>query len=472
MHKTYGIWHWLVITALCFISNPYQIFGWGTNNRADPFPLYTTVDQQEFLQTRNKEVTHGWPLDKAPPERVSLSLTGFGQAANSARTSCGSPISPNDGSTCEDIAIGDLDGRWNMIALLYGPLPQGASYPPLLLQARQALFPGVSTTTPISDVSNIDPDEMFGFFSNWLTYRKFGLRWNFEARLIGDFGFQFQGGVADLRQTLTARRDLTSCTTGTLGCLSPTITATTVIQYLMDPVEDIAKELCLDICSYHAVSVEDLYFCLFWRHEHEINFKRDPSWARFLLIPFIRIAGSAPTGRPKDPAVLFSLPFTNNGHASINANFGINLDFTETIEFGGEIAYSHFFARDICNLHIPNSTYQSGIFPFATTVNFQPGDTWYAAAKINAYHFLDRLSAYAQWVVVKHREDRIRLIDCDPAFITAQCPRTTWMVQLINTGFTYDVSPNIGVGFAWQFPIKWANAYKSNTVLFSFVATF
>jgi len=482
MKFTSAVWFFLSLPLFMMTSS---LWGWGTNNRADPFPLYTSNDPQEFLYTRHRQLLQGWPLDKADPERVSLSLTGFGQAADSARRACGGSVGLDPAQpTCVDIPIGDLDGRWNMLALLYGPLPQGQSLGPLLSEAFQVLFPGYQPGQ-INDNFAYDIDSCYtnpsmALFSNALKYRKFGVRWNFEARLIGDFGFQFQGGLADVKQTLTSRVDLTSscsslpvdCNGGSTSCNDLSFTGAEIKEYLMDVASDIAQELCIDICSFHTFSVEDLYFCLYWRHAHEINFKRDPSWARFLLTPFIRIAGSAPTGKSKDPAVIFSVPVTNNGHASINANVGINLDFTDTIEIGGEVAYSHFFARDVCNMHLPNSTYQSGIYPFGTNVNVQPGDTWYGAAKLNAYHFIDRLSFWGQWVIVSHTQDTVRLIDCDPAFITAKCPVTKWTVQFINAGFNYDCSPNISLGFVWQFPIKWENAYKSNTVLFSFIATF
>ena len=463
---------------------PALMLGWGTNNRTDPFPLYTALDPHTFNTTRHRQIIHGRPIDKAPPEWVTLSLTAFGQAADSTRVPCGGSVGPSPTlePTCVDIPLGDIDGRWDMIALLYGRLPRDQTLGPILTEAFQALFPELQPGQIDDDLAfDIDQvfyrrssNQTFGFFSNALKYRKYGVRWDFEAQLICDFGFQFQGGLADITQTLTRRLDLTdSCTFLELDDCNPTIiTGKQVKRFLMDKVNDIGRELCLDVCSFHEISLEDLYFCLYWRHAHEINFTRDPSWARFLVIPFIRIAGSAPSGRTKDQAVMFSVPFGNNGHPSINANAGINIDFTETIEIGGEVGYSHFFARDICGMHIPTSTYQTGIFPFKATVNVQPGDTWYAAGKLSAYHFIDRLNFWAQWVLVKHKPDTIRLLDCDPAFITAKCPTSEWYVQFINAAFTYDCSPNISLGAAWQFPIKWERAYKSNTVLFSFIASF
>lgn len=474
-----------LLVLLPLLMLPLALCGWGTNNRADPFPLYTALDQQTFNYVRHKQLLHGWPLDKAAPERVTLSISGFGQAADSARVPCGgSTSSSSSPATCTDIPIGDIDGRWNILALLYGPLPQGQMYGPLLLQAEQALFPGIAPGQINDNFAQVIDSctKSFGFVTNFVKYRKFGVRWNFEAQLIGDFGFQFQGGIDDVSQTVTARADLTTCGTTMVDCnggpnacnTTFPVSGTAIKFYLTDRLNDIARELCLNICSFDKVSVEDLYFCLYWRHAHEVNFQRDPSWARFLVTPFFRIAGSVPSANAREPNELFSISVMNNGHPSIDANIGINFDFSETVEVGGEVGYSHFFARNVCNVPLPNSTFQSGIYPFKTSINLQPGDTWYAAAKVNAYHFIDRLNCYVQWVLVHHGQDDIRLLDCDPAFITGKClgDRSKWRVQFINAAFNYDCSPNIALGFVWQFPIKWENAYKSNTVLFSFSASF
>jgi hypothetical protein len=77
-------------------------------------------------------------------------------------------------------------------------------------------------------------------------------------------------------------------------------------------------------------------------------------------------------------------------------------------------------------------------------------------------------------VFVHHRKDCITLLDNDPAFITvddenplAKCPNTVWRVQLGNIAFTYDVSPNIGIGFLWQQMFHVRNAFNSTTALFT-----
>ena len=43
---------------------------------------------------------------------------------------------------------------------------------------------------------------LFGYVSVPLKYRKKGIRWDVEAQICGDFGFQFEGGVVEISQVL------------------------------------------------------------------------------------------------------------------------------------------------------------------------------------------------------------------------------------------------------------------------------
>lgn len=185
------------------------------------------------------------------------------------------------------------------------------------------------------------------------------------------------------------------------------------------------------------------------------------------------VSGSVSPGKKINPRDVFAVPFGNNGHAAAGFSAGLNFDFMDTIEVGGEVGFTHFFERDICNLRVPTSEYQSGIFPFATDVTLKPSHNWHFGGKIAAYHFLDRLSLFFQYLIVDHCEDKIELKCPDPAFKPEilEC-LTNWKVKLVDIGVTYDISPNTGLGFLWQAPLSQKNAYRSTTVLFTFYATF
>jgi hypothetical protein len=491
------------IFALSFYSD--TLHAWASNARNDPYPMYTSVDPQYFLYEREKQLMFGMPDEKGTPERIMISISPFGQNATTAKTLsgtyckipdfitnscvgqcnqiiCSNSVVPSTCNLCSNaIPLGDIDGRWNLLGLLAGQFPNefNLASDPLYATAFGGLFsgtpPGQVTSNQIDITTNDPCDPRFGYLSVPLKYRKRGIRWDIEAQICGDFGLQFQGGVVEISQVLNpCFTNLTTAGSTGVACAGNQFTAAAVNCYLYEQLVPLAKQLGMNICNFTKWGFEDMFVSLYWRHAHVINFNRDLSWARLLLIPFFRLGGGIATGHPKEPSVIFSLPFGNNGSNSVNFNVGMNFDFAETVEVGGEVGYSHFFKKDFTNFRLATNVMQSGIFPFATNVSVKPGDSAYVAGKLAAYHFLDRLSFYFQWVYVHHRKDCITILDNDPAFLAiddqnpqAKCPNTVWRVQLGNIAFTYDISPNLALGFLWQQMFHVRNAYNSTTALFT-----
>ncbi len=498
--------HPILLITTFFVLSFYSdtLHAWASNARNDPFPMYTTLDPQYFLYEREKQLMFGMPDEKGTPERIMISLSPFGQNATEAKTiagtyckvpdfvantcagqcdqiNCSNPV-PTGCNLCSNaIPLGDIDGRWNLLGLFAGGFPVGFNLPsvPLYATAFGTLFqgipPGTVTSSQIDIQSNNPCDPRFGYVSVPLKYRKRGIRWDIEAQICGDFGLQFQGGVVEISQVLNpCLTNLTNNTDSVTACGTNSFSGQTLNCAVFEQLVPLARQLGINICNFTKWGFEDMFVSLYWRHAHVVNFNRDLSWARLLVIPFFRLGGGIATGRAKDPSQIFSLPFGNNGSNSVNFNVGMNLDFVETVEVGGEVGYSHFFKKDFANYRMPTNVMQSGLFPFATNVSIQPGDSAYVAGKLAAYHFLDRLSFYFQWVYVHHRKDCITILDGDSAFINidnqnpqAKCPNTVWRVQLGNIAFTYDISPNLAVGFLWQQMFHVRNAYNSTTALFT-----
>ena len=433
--------------------------------RNDPYPVYNSLDPHTFLYTRKKLRLKGYDLDPWN-DHASISISPFGQNANYAKDIQGNYI-----------PLGDINGRWDMLALLDGNLPAGKTLPPALVTASANIFPG---GVGLNDPDMIDCTQLFGFFSFPMVYRKRGVRFEVDAMLGGDFGLSVQSGVADMCQTLTQdpcpRIDLTTQSTkdpwkGNSDCNVP-ITKCTIEKYLMDQFKIITEEIGLDAGNFHTFSVEETRLNLFWRHAFPIN-QDEEEWPEFLLLPFAQMSGSISPGKEKNPNKAFGLPFGNNRHYSAGFNAGLNMDFYDTLEIGGEFGYTHFFRRSCMELRVPNSPCQQGIFPFSTSVNYQPGANWNFGGKLSAYHFLNNLSMYFQYQFITHEKDKICVINRDPAYTPEVLEQASdWKVQLANIGFNYDCSPNILLGFFWQAPLAQKRAYKSTTIMFTFNATF
>ena len=164
-----------ILLILCCIHWHYSTQGAVTRlSSSDPHPMYTTLDPADFLYRRTKLHMIGVPLEIETPTTIGISFSPFSQTACVARDA------QND-----TIPLGDINGRWNMIALMFGQTPAGCSLPPALRCAANMLFPennpkpitsgitccplkadtycAVNPTCPLSQY--IDPAQNVGNFS-------------------------------------------------------------------------------------------------------------------------------------------------------------------------------------------------------------------------------------------------------------------------------------------------------------------
>lgn len=459
----------------------------------DPFPVFTTQDPHQFLLLKRKLEYKDIAFASCMGDCFCFSISPFAQNActgenirggrdegfclqdpEGVTNPCGTDPNVCTNATPERLKtrcteLGDLCGVWSMPAMVFGPTPEGHTLAPTLQIAQEALYP--NEPLPLDNASLIDEDERCGFFSVPLTYRKRGIRFDMAAQIIGGIGIDVQTGVADIVQTVIAFKDLTEDTVpDPNGCF--TCPKCDMDDFLMDQIDEIAEEICLDLCDFHELSIEEVRFNLYWRSLFDIN--RDCNeWPHFLVVPFVMFSGSISPGKTNTNRKPFALPFGNNGHNALGMSFGLNFDFVETIEIGGEVGFTHFFEKDFSCFFVPNYELQQGIFPFSTNVSISPGHNWHFAGKISAYHFLEHLSLYFQYVMIDHGPDKIEVCPCDDAFLpeVLECC-SSWRVKLGNVGANYDLTPNCGLGFFWQMPFSQRNAYKSTTVMFSFYATF
>jgi hypothetical protein len=506
--------------------------------RNDAYPVFSTLDPHSFLYTREKMDMKGLDYGTDNYEYVGLSVSCFGQTADSGKNY--DYYSTDTHSVT--VPLGDVTGRWSMIPLTFnnGNSCGNGLYPCdlscTLTRARSVLFPATeaiyldpqhpNNTTyqtayddeGFNNPNAIDPEERFGFFSNELKYTKRGIRLELDANIGMDFGFSLQTGFVDIRQTLLHRTNLTcdaktSCGFGVAtkdieerNALLPdelkrtrnfslitragtdqidtfsNLTKDNVNTYLMEEVGNIARENCYEITSFHETGVEEVRLNLYWRKALEIN-KDRRDYPKFLLIPFFVASGSfSPT--TISPSKIFAVPFGNNGHNAYGFTGGLNFDFFESLEVGGEAGLTYFGSRDICGFHVPNSPLQQGLYPFTTTVKYQPGHNWHCAAKFAAQHFLDKLSMFFQFVVVHHEQDCIQLKKtpktcCNGSDVNF-CgfrpdvleKRSSWSAKVGNLGLNYDLSPNIALGFLWQAPLSQRGTYRSSTVMLSVNGTY
>jgi len=454
----------------------------------DAIPMFSTLNIDEaFLLTKDQLLYKDIEWADKKHNRFGISISPFAQSADRGKTIKGqrTDITPAT-NTDFDTPLGDLTGRTGMIALLYGNSPEGQELPSILQDATDALFG--EEGEGLNDAGNIDPGQEFGFFSFPLKYRKRGVRFEIDARIWRGFGLRIQTGVSTIRQVREATLNLTADPQPDgFTPVTTTLTKESVDEVLMDQLDTIAEQLHININDYIETSVEEVRFNFFWRQAFEVNRDAESYWARFLMIPYFEGAFSISPGKKDIHRKFFAVPFGNNAHNSIGFTTGINFDFVETIEIGGEVGYTHFFPRNFDNMPIPNSKFQTNLFPFSTDVSIKPGHNWHFGARIAAYHFIDNLSMFFEWFVLDHQQDSITLRAPNTVIVEPEegvavqeqvfvpnilAATTSFKTKLGNIGFNYDLAPNIAVGFLWQIPFSQRNSYRSSTLMAGFNVTF
>lgn len=454
--------------VVCLIILHLPVYSTSSLAKNDPYPVFSSLDPHTFLYMHEKLKIKDPDFAQRKRDNVGISLSPFGQNADRGRDFDGVRV-----------PLGDVMGRWSMIPLLYGPIPDGKILPPSLQTALTNLFPGVAPGD-LNDATKIDPNQDFGFFSVPLKYRKRGVRTELAADIYAGFGISVQTGIVSITQTSTGFIDLTPCPPLQTCPFDPApLTTESVQDFLMEPLKTIAKDICLNICDFCETSVEEVRINLFWRRGFEIN-RDDEDWPHFLIIPFFQITGSVSPGdenRLDEQSFnrSFFVPFGNNDHSAVAFTTGLDIDFVESMEVGAEVGITYFFERNFEKFRLPTNEFQQGIFPFATDVSVHPGYNWHFGAKIATYHFLDRLSGWFQYIQMEHKQDDITLRRCEDAdaFMPEQLEKISgFKAKMINAALNYDISPNIALGVFWQAPVSQRNSYRSSTIMFSFNATF
>ncbi|MBT4856408.1 hypothetical protein HOM50_01020 [bacterium] len=483
-----------------------------TLNNNDPLPVYTTqypyallgINENEYIKSKHKT---------QKPSHMGVTITPFYQRSRCGRNTCG-----------EKAELGDLQGQWNMLALLNDTANTNSlpcSVPILTtignnLNTEIGLVFGASSAVPseVSSIGNLLETQQsqtllqktLGYFNVEGRYNKRGVRFVLESVVCGGFGFSVKSGISNISFCPTfvdqtsgataynplAPKYIDGATTNVSSTSWQGVTQA-ITNNVMSQLKNIAHAIDLDICPYRKTDMEDLYGELFWRHPFQMNKKAHAGeWPKFLFIPMFVIGGSLNVAKSTAPNVAFAIPAGNNGHNSWYVRGGLSLDFYETVNFSFAAGYTAFNSKKYKRA-VPSDLYQSGIFPCQVDICRKPGSNYDCSIGFNSYHFLagsdsplDSLSFYFQYRYMSHQKDTFSL-----AQDSSSCNATTYTaaqlalfmpgqldcvsgfsVQVFNIGFNYDISPNMLLGFGAQIPYKRKGAFRSTTYAGSFEFTF
>ncbi|MGE0206647.1 MAG: hypothetical protein AB7R69_02245 [Candidatus Babeliales bacterium] len=523
-----------LVTFFIILLNSSTLFGLSTRAKNDPFPIFS-ADWPTYIWLLDKTLLNfkecGDLYTKScikpkvctpcssrveRDSHCSLAFSGFYQKANCGRN-----------YDREKVALGDLEGRWHMLGMCYGPVPNavpgltGAPVFPTTLEnkqlgiAKEALFPPITADEIVpADRILTDSSREVGFFSVPTHYRKHGVRFEFAFQPHVDFGILVQGSYADIKNTATQFINLTpfcGCQTDCNGLpvdylvSAPQFTCNEVNlinAYLMSSTSanKIFREQGIETrsntqnrCDFRVSGFEDLRFFVWFRHIFQLN-QLSCDWPELALIPFFNIEGSVSPTRKVDRASALAVPLGNDGHSSIGFSGGFHIDFYDTVQISFNGGATYFSAKNVNDYRLPTHETQSGVFPFSTAVRLKPGQNHQFEVILRAYRFIGKLSGFASFVVVNHAEDSIKILnekvrnatviipntqadpnagESVPVFRVKQAEcYTKFMSQFLTTAGSYEISPNVTLGFAVQWPIQQRNAFRSTTVIGTIRGTF
>ncbi len=272
--KTYV---YTVIIVLCSVAALEVRSDISSLAKNDPYPFFSALDPHYFVSVKERMEYKDPEYANQLKDHVTIAVSPFSQTAYRGRDMAGHAFIGT-----YTVELSDLEGRPNMLTLLYGPLPQGATLSPTLQVARNQIFPGVVGT--IDDQTLIYPNQLFGCFSFPQKYTKRGARFDVQAHLGAGFGLSLETGYVALSQIRERTVDLNCFAADNCPFVLNTAKKDLVNQYLMEELDDISEEIGYCLKDYNKHGWEEVRMSLFWSHAYALNQERY-NWPQVLAVP-------------------------------------------------------------------------------------------------------------------------------------------------------------------------------------------
>lgn len=452
----------------------------------DPFPLYTVQGINDYAAMKSKgEEKLRW---------FHWHVSPFDQHASGARNIKG-----------RKVTHGDRLGHWNACGFFFGddasptsakldftqayaappaanPQDATGSYP-TLTAARNAISlaadeNGAFTTEPgFAFDSQNDDNNNNGFFSVGTTYGRIGLRSVLYLEPSKYFRFEMGFGFSEYKYSGTFN--------SLLATEDPPAGSTELTQNLLNStsLNKIANEVGIDLTRQRETVAEDLFIGI--RLANTFTSNDDEGTPTVDLTPFLGVGFWVPTGTKSDPDKAFSLPGGNDGFFGYSFNAGLSLHILGMVHVSMRGAITAWTERELEGVRVPSSntimngdittfdipgSYQVGFFPWKTNMNRRPGLSWDFSLSLCARHIIGGLSFYADYIYGKHEQDKITLKETDRIRADAFRPvvleeKSFWKSQAFTVGASYEITPAVELGLAFQGHLSGQQVFKTETLL-------
>lgn len=218
------------------------------------------------------------------------------------------------------------------------------------------------------------------------------------------------------------------------------------------------------VCGTRTKGIGDTTTLLGWSYNYEETEAVD--YLDFTL----RVGVLAPTGKKRNPFIIFSLPNGYNGHIGVPVSASCAVGYFEWLTIGAHFGGMMFVRKNDCEL-VHTSPLQNGwIKLLQENVTNHEGTIWEIAAYLKADHFARGASFLAGYNFAT--QGRTELKSCDDTFITNQIINSDstlsgWKMHTVNLYFEYDFSyedraigPRLGIFYNIQ--VSGRNIFKTN----------
>jgi hypothetical protein len=495
-------------------------FGTPLNNVFDTQPIYTPLGVDKYYKEKHKG-------------EVRWYISPIYQHASSVRNGCGKKAKAGDRLGKWNIfgAFFGQDARPvgteipTNYSNIYAAQLEASEVTKQDQGDSSATYSRYRGGTPEDDPSidltleqNFDPNtRTWAYVAIPACYEKIGVRSQFNFDFGFGLGVSVKGGVVDTKfkpkRTILEkqfRTDIAAVPTTEDSLTNEQKDAKELYAEVFsnNRLKGIAKDLQLDFnftttnkLSYHRTGAEDLHLQAYWHIPIELQDEAGDLAAT--VIPYLACGMWFPTGDKSDPKKLFSVPTGNDGFYVLTAEFSIGFDFPvipqngQTLQFdiGGGLAAT-VDSKTRHNMRVPSTNpirvydevtqdpnyvtdFQSGFYPWMTTVRQRPGLTWYLNAALKAENFLDGLSVYADYIYTQHLKDSMTLKEPDETRKNSFKGgfgrfkrQTTWKNQQVDFGLDYRIAPALSMGGAIQGHISGERVFRTTTLLGSVTFTF
>lgn len=471
----------------CIISFSSFLFTVSIVNQLNARPILNQQDPIIFHSIRGSDKYY----DSTNKTGVSFQISPFYTHTHSA----------NDYQTGTKTSDGNVLGQWNMAGLFLNNQVKPTSGSYTYYNQTQSFLKNLGNqpktleySHDYTNESTFNPEEtayqavMYKDVST--RFEKAGVRFQFNFDLGMGLGVSAKTGVANMKNSseyfglepgLSANAGLSTSTEVESATATQSTQALNLYNALLslNARRQLFKEIGIDYSSYNVTDFEDFYGNVYWNFPIKIKEQDELVCS---VIPYLSVGIALPIAKNRDYDRLFAVVNGSDSFTGLTADASIALDFPEMFQFSTGCGVTLYNTLNQVGYRVPTSQFQSGIYPWTTTISRQPGPLWYLNFSMKADNIMSKkvvpnISVYFDYVYAEHMHDDVTVKSPNAAndkyFLPEMLERdSTWKAQALFAGVQFAVSKNVSMGIATQGSLSGVRTFRPTTIMTSIMSRF